>query len=443
MTAVFLALRAIIDGLLFLGVAWGRWQGAWVMLLATVLVAEIVMTCADFVSEDRRRKLPPLERVLHTLLTIGYGVLLGVLVPVLVRWAAMPTAVHFVTYGWISWFISACCVLVIALGVRNFVAVRRLQPAPAGRAMPIRRHGSPAILITGATGFIGSALTRDLIREGQRVIIYSRDLLQARRTFGPAAWVVDRFDDIPSETRIDAVVHLAGAPVLGMPWTARRRKLLVSSRTSVMQQLVELMGRLQNRPRALVAASAVGFYGVPADTQVVDEGAPPQPGLFQSDLCAAIEHEASRAEATGIRVVRLRFGIVLGMGGGAYPGLAFAARLGLGSRLGSGKQPVPWIHLDDAVGLIRFAMEHQTLSGAVNAVAPDVTVQEKFACAMAESFDRRVRLVIPDWILRGLMGEMSELLRCGQWVVPAAAVTAGYRYRLPTLRAAMASLSHR
>jgi uncharacterized protein (TIGR01777 family) len=300
---------------------------------------------------------------------------------------------------------------------------------------------APAVLITGATGFIGSALTRDLIREGQRVIVYSRNVLQARRIFGPAAWVIDRFGDIPSETRIDAVIHLAGAPVLGIPWTARRRDLLVSSRTGVMQQLIELMGRLQDRPRLLVAASAVGGYGVPGNSQAVDEGAPPQPGRFQSDLCAAIEDAARRAEAAGTRVVRLRFGIVLGLGGGAYPGLALAARLGLGSRLGSGKQPVPWIHLDDAVGLIRFAMEQPSLSGAVNAVAPELTEQANFARVMAESFGRRVRLVIPDWILRSAMGEMSELLRCGQRVVPAVALTAGYLYRLPTLSAAMGALS--
>jgi uncharacterized protein len=435
------AMREIIYGLLFFGFAWIQWQGVWVLVPVVLLATEIVITCADFLEEDRSRKLPPLERVLHTWLAIGYGVLLGVLAPVLIGSTALPAAVRFVGYGWVSWFFSACGLLVIAWGVRNFIAVRQLRPAPAAQAMPTRRPVGPAVLVTGATGFIGSALTQELIREGRRVIVHSRDVLQARRTFGPAAWVVDRLDDIPSETRIDAVIHLAGAPVLGMPWTARRRELLVASRAGVMQQLLEMMRRLEERPRVLVAASAVGFYGVPGNTRAVDEQAPPQPGRFQSDLCAAIEREARRAEALGIRVVRLRFGIVLGRDGGAYPGLAFAARLGLGSRLGNGKQPVPWIHLDDAVGLVRFAMEQPTLSGAVNAVAPEATVQANFARAMAASFQRRVRLAVPDWVLRRLLGEMSELLYCGQWVVPAAAVTAGYRYRLPTLGAALGMLA--
>ena len=174
----------------------------------------------------------------------------------------------------------------------------------------------------------------------------------------------------------------------------------------------------------------------------MDERAPPQSGRFQSDLCAAVEDKALLAESAGLRVVRLRFGIVLGRDGGAYPGMALAARMGLGSRLGSGTQPVPWIHVDDAVGLIRFAMEQQSLSGAVNAVAPELTSQANFARAMAESFQSRVRLAIPEWVLRRLMGEMSELLHSGQWVVPAVAIKAGYRYRLPTLGVAMGALAH-
>jgi uncharacterized protein (TIGR01777 family) len=278
------------------------------------------------------------------------------------------------------------------------------------------------------------------MRDGHRVIVYSRDIMNARRLFGADAWIVDRLGDIAAQTHITAVVHLAGARIVGVPWSERRREVLSTSRTRVMQDLLGLMRRLEQPPRVLVSASAVGFYGVP-DGGPVDESAPPQPGRFQSDLCVAAEHEAVRAEALGIRVVRLRFGIVLGAGGGAYPGLALASRLGLGSRLGTGKQAVPWIHLDDAVGLIAFAIEQQAVSGAVNAVAPETVSQSEFAREMAASFHRRVHLWVPGLALRLAMGEMSELLLCGQWVVPKAALAAGYSFRMPTLKAALAALA--
>ena len=188
------------------------------------------------------------------------------------------------------------------------------RSADDSAAAPIaRRQGDrirPAVLVTGATGFVGSALVEQLRGDGQRVIVLARDQAQARATFGPDVWVVDRLEAIPSETLIDAVVNLAGARVLGLPWTAARRELLRTSRTDVTAAVVALMRRLQQRPRVLVSASAVGFYGASdgASFEARDERSPARPGQFQSDLCAAIEHEARRAEALGVRVVRLRFG---------------------------------------------------------------------------------------------------------------------------------------
>lgn len=301
----------------------------------------------------------------------------------------------------------------------------------------------PAVLVTGATGFIGRTLVAQLRSEGARVIALARDVTRARAEFGPDVQVVDTLDAVPAETRVDAVVNLAGARVLGMPWTAARRALLRDSRVTVTAGVVELMRRLEQRPRVLVSASAVGFYGASpaASFEPLDEQSPPRPGQFQSDLCVAIEHEARRAEALGVRVVRLRFGVVLGRGDGAYPMLALSARLGLGAVLGSGRQPAPWIHLDDAVGLIRFALVEPGLSGAVNAVAPETRPQADFARAMAASFGRRVWLRMPGTPMRWILGEMSELLLEGQNLVPKAALEAGFRFRHPTLAGALADLA--
>ena len=216
-----------------------------------------------------------------------------------------------------------------------------------------------------------------------------------------------------------------------------------ASRVGVTAAVADLMRRLQQAPRVLVSASAVGFYRASphASFESRDETSPARPGEFQSDLCSAIEHEARRAEALGVRVVRMRFGVVLGRGDGAYPMLALAARIGLGAVLGSGQQPAPWIHLDDAVGMVRFAMAHNRLDGPVNAVAPDTPPPARFAQALAASFGRRAWMRVPDAPMRALVGEMAALVLDGQNAVPHAALAAGYLFRDPRLEAAFADLA--
>ncbi len=448
------AAREAIYGVVFIGLAWAEWHGALAVLLGALLLAEVVITLADFLEEDRSRQLPPFERVLHTLLAVIYGMFLATLAPHLVAWFAAPMRLAWTPHGLVSWAFSLCGIGVLAWSVRNALAVRRLgradSPSEAQGRARARECGVtqadhlivPAVLVTGATGFIGRTLVAQLRRDGARVIALARDVAQARAQFGPDVWVVDRLAAVPAETRIDAVVNLAGARVLGRPWSAARRAVLLSSRVDVTAAVVDLMRRLEQRPRVLVSASAVGFYGASpgASFEPLDEQSPPRPGQFQSDLCVAIEHEARRAEALGVRVVRMRFGVVLGRGDGAYPMLALSSRLGLGAVLGSGRQPAPWIHLDDAVALIRTAIDGPALSGAVNAVAPETRSQADFARAMAASFGRRVWLRMPGAPLRWALGEMAELLLEGQNVVPRAALEAGFRFRHPTLADAFASL---
>lgn len=441
------AAREAIYGVVFIGLAWFEWRGAFAAVLAAMLLTELGITLADFLEEDRTRKLPPFERVLHTVLTISYGLFLGFFAPLLLGWAQLPTDMALTPHGWVSWLCTLYGAGVLAWSVRNMRAVlhlRRMVRNAAPSVPSSRTHLiTPAVLVTGATGFVGSALVADLLRDGQRVIVLSRDVLQARATFGRGVWVVDSLDAIPSETRIDAVVNLAGARVLGMRWTAARRRELLASRVGVTAAAVDLMRRLQQPPRVLVSASAVGFYGASpnASFEPLDESSGPRPGEFQSDLCAAIEHEARRAEGLGVRVVRMRFGVVLGRGDGAYPMLALSATLGLGVVLGSGRQAAPWIHLDDAVGMVRFAMANDQLRGPVNAVAPDTVPQAQFAQTLAASFGRRVWMRVPDAPLRALLGEMSTLLLDGQNARPRAAVAAGYRFAHPKLRGALHTLA--
>lgn len=434
------AAREALYGALFLGLAWWAWHGALAGAVAVVLALEVCITLADFMEEDRTRRLPPLERWLHTVLTLSYGLFLGLMGHTLWQWAQMPTGLAPAGRGWASWLFTMFAAAVWAWSARNVMAARRLvRETPAVNPLPLR--GADAVLVTGGTGFLGRALIASLRAQGRRVIVLTRDARQARRQFDAGVAIVESLDEIAPETRIGAVVHLAGARVLGRPWTAARRRELIASRTGIGGQVLALMRRLEQRPAVLVAASAVGYYGVPAAHVTCTEDTPPMPGVFQSALCVAAEHEARRAEALGVRVVRLRLGVVLGREDGAYPMQAFAARLGMGMRLGSGRQPMPWIHRDDAVGLVLWAIDSAGVSGPVNAVAPEPCTQAAFTQALASSWGRRAWLALPGAPVRWLAGEMSTLLLDGQAVMPQVALAHGYRFRFGTLTAALGALA--
>jgi len=439
------AAREALYAGLFLALAWSEWHGGWALLLGGVLLAEFGITIADFLEEDRSRRLPPLERALHTALAVSYGAFLALMLPVLQRWWQQPAAIVPVQHGALSWLFTLFAVAVAMWSLRNLRAVGRLQQAvqEAATGPTVALTPRPATLVSGATGFIGSRLVKALVAEGERVVVWARDPVQAQAQFGAGVIVVGGLDELPPELPVRRVVSLAGAPVLGLPWTAARRRLLIASRVNTTAALVQWMRSRPVPPEVLVSASAVGYYGVPAEGEEVDEDAPAQPGRFQSDLCAAVEHEARRAEALGVRVVRLRFGIVLGHGGGAYPQLALAARFGLGAVLGRGTQPMAWIHLQDALGLIHFALAEARLRGPVNAVAPQPVTHAQFTDALARSVRRPRWLRTPGWVLRAALGEMSELLLEGQRVQPRVAREAGYAFRFGSLQAALQDLAAR
>jgi len=434
------ALREALYALLFLGLAWWQWQGWALLPLLVLLLAEVVVTMLDFLEEDRRRALPPFERVLHTVLALGYGITLGLFAPVALQWWQLPSGWVRVDHGVGSWLLTLFAAGVALWSGRNLRAVKALQHQADASPAAARFAAGPAVLVTGGTGFIGAPLVRQWVHEGRRVIVLTRDARAARALLGPVPWLVERLADIPAETEIDAVVHLAGATVLGAPWTAGRRRVLLASRIDTMNALLVLMRRLRCPPRVLVSASAVGYYGVPARDVTLDESAPPQPGRFQSDLCVAIEQAAQRAEPLGVRVVRLRLGIVLGRGGGAFSPLVLAARCGVGAVLAGGAQPMPWIHHDDALGLIGHTLQDERLSGPVNAVAPERTTQAGFTRALAAALGRPQWLRVPGGPLKLALGEMAELLLEGQSVVPKAALDAGYDFRFATLAQALAAL---
>ena len=334
------ASRESIYAILFLGLAWFRWEGAWAWVLAGLLAVEIVITLADFIEEDLTRRLPKLERVLHTVLAISYGAFVAALAPDVAGWTAAPTALPASTMagsrGCSRFMPPACSPGACATGSR-VAQLRRAAGRPPDRDPPARRPRR--------AGHRRHRLHRhragaQLVDDGARVIVLTRD---ARRAAARSARVLalESLDAIPSETPVEAVVNLAGAPILGGPWTPRRRAVLLGSRIATTQALVALAARLDRRPAVLISASAAGYYGVSADPAPCREMPPPQPRQFQSHLCAAWEAEARAGRRLLVRVVRLRLGVVLGRGGGMLPPMALAARLAWAWSWATGASPCP------------------------------------------------------------------------------------------------------
>jgi uncharacterized protein (TIGR01777 family) len=240
---------------------------------------------------------------------------------------------------------------------------------------------------------------------------------------------------------LDAVVHLAGESVLGR-WTARKRARILESRVEGTRAVVEALKRLKEGPKILVTASAIGYYGNRGD-ELVSEEASPGKG-FLAEVVRAWEEEAQRAEDAGVRVTVLRIGFVLGRGGAASRLLRYAFSNGLGGRLGSGKQWMSWVHVDDVAGLCRYALEEAKVSGVINAVAPHSVRNEDFTEALAEAFKRPAICPVPAWALRATLGEASELLLASMRVEPREALARGYVFAYPGLSSAIedAVISH-
>jgi hypothetical protein len=293
------------------------------------------------------------------------------------------------------------------------------------------------ILITGATGFIGRALTYRLVERGDEVVVLTRDADKAAELFGSHVSVVTNLAALGDGERIDCIVNLAGASIAGGLWTMRRKRLLLQSRLGVTNELLHLVERLTAKPATWINASAVGFYGVRDDDECLHEKAPPQP-IFQSQLCRAWEAAATEASTHGVKVALLRIGVVFGAGGGALAALARPVRFGLGAVMGRGNQWVSWIHLHDLVELMLFVVDQESLAGPLNATAPEPVRHADLMRAIAATLHRRLLpFAVPSSLLRAAIGELAQLFVDGQRVVPARASALGFRFRHATIDVAL------
>jgi hypothetical protein len=298
------------------------------------------------------------------------------------------------------------------------------------------------IVVTGGTGFIGRALCASLLQHGNRVTVLTRTKASTQ-WLGPAPTVVE-WDGCQTGTweqslaEADAVINLAGAPIADARWTNARKRQLTDSRVLTTRLLVEAISRLSSKPQTLISASGIGYYGA-SDDRVLDEGAAQGQG-FLADLCLAWETEAFRATEFGTRVVLLRTGMVLEQDGGALPRMALPFRLFAGGPIMPGSQWVSWIHRHDHIGLIQWALATATVSGPINAVAPEPVKMKMFCEILGHVLHRPSWLPVPGIALNILLGELGTLMTTGQRVLPAKAITGGYRFQYPTLDPALRAI---
>lgn len=297
------------------------------------------------------------------------------------------------------------------------------------------------VFLAGATGFLGRALTLALAREGHKVVAWVRSEERARALLGDQAELV-RME--PDDTGLraaleacDAIVNLAGEPILAR-WSERRRAALRSSRVDLTARLVAALEGLTKRPRVLVSGSAVGVFGDRGD-QPLDETSAAGTG-FLPGLCADWEAAARRAESLGLRVVLVRTGIVLGLDGGALVSMLPPFRLGLGGRLGSGRQFMPWIHVEDWVRCVGLALEDERVSGPLVATAPEPVSNREFTRTLARVVGKPALFPVPGLALRLLFGGAASILLESQRALPARLGALGFRHAFPTLEAALRDL---
>jgi uncharacterized protein (TIGR01777 family) len=288
------------------------------------------------------------------------------------------------------------------------------------------------VAVTGSNGFVGRALVARLETEGHRVLRLVRpgsSPVAGSARWDPRSWAIDA----KAVEGLDAVVHLAGAGIGVRPWTRSYKEKILRSRVDGTRLISETLAGLDRPPKVLLSASAIGWYGDRGD-EVLTEDSPPGTG-FRAGVCREWEAATSAAEMAGIRVVRLRFGIVLGTGGGLLKVLMMPARLGLGTRLGSGRQFVSWISLADAVGAVMHLLAAGGASGPVNVTSPEPVTNREFAAALSRALGRPRIGWAPAWLLKLVAGKerANEVLLSSQRAVPQKLLESGYDFVDPEI----------
>jgi uncharacterized protein (TIGR01777 family) len=303
------------------------------------------------------------------------------------------------------------------------------------------------VLVTGGTGLIGTRLVRSLRERHDEVFVLTRRLQAARDCFGTDCRIVEGDPIKPGPwmdaiTDCEAVVNLAGESIFGRRWSPEFTQLLRDSRVKTTEHVVQALARKpltsDGRPKVLVNASAVGYYGMLGDEEVTEEHSPGSDILAR--VCVEWEAAAQAAQPLGVRVATIRIGVVMDKEGGALQQMLRPFRMFAGGPVGSGRQWVSWIHAADLVGIFLQALDQSAASGPINGTSPNPVTNKELAKALGRALHRPSFLPTPAFILRVMLGEVATVITTGQRALPKKALALGYTFRFPTLDAALADL---
>lgn len=292
------------------------------------------------------------------------------------------------------------------------------------------------ILITGGTGFIGRELCRHLLEEAHSLTVLSRQPEQdVKKICGEPVTAIHDLTKLTPEDRFDGIINLAGESLAGGRWTEKRKQTLWDSRVTLTEQLIDFIAKAKQKPAVLVSGSAVGYYGDQGE-RILDEEAAPQNG-FGHRLCAGWEETAWRASDHGVRVCIIRTGLVIGKHGGLLQRMVLPFKLGLGGRLGNGRQWMSWVHRQDHIRMMLTLLHTPHLYGVFNGTAPHPVTNEEFTQTLAKVLKRPALFAVPAWVLKPALGEMAGLLLGGQRVLPKRFQGENFPFQFETLEPAL------
>lgn len=296
------------------------------------------------------------------------------------------------------------------------------------------------ILITGGTGFIGKILNKKLQNEQHQTWVVTRSKSKAQSQLPETTTIIEDFSEFPQTQPLDAIINLAGEPLMGTRWNTKSKQSFIDSRVNMTEKIIQFVSQRAHKPEVLINGSAIGYYGAEQQGEL-DESCPAGQE-FTSELCQQWENKASEIKQMGVRLCCIRIGITLGLSGGSYQEMATPFKLGFGATFGRGDQWMSWIHVDDLVNLTHYLLKNRHLSGIFNGTAPAPLTNKEFSRQLGIALKRPVWFNIPGPVLKILLGEVAHILLTGQKVIPKHALDSGFEFSYPKLSSALQQLAH-